>query len=151
MNSEEFIAHYGREGMKWYQHIFGKFQEHAKYNKEKRALKKGEKKQKKEEQKDLSNKIKQTLKKNNYKKLSNEELKNRIERMKVEKEYLDLAKDTRTKGKKFIDGIAELSTDILKGSVKNIGQQYVSYWLGVAINKKAGQDIVNPKKGQKDK
>ena len=29
---EDFLVHYGRKGMKWYEHIFGRIQEHAKQN-----------------------------------------------------------------------------------------------------------------------
>ena len=61
---EDYLAHYGRKGMKWYEHIFGRLQEHAKYNKSK---------------------------KNEYKRLSDDELRTRINRLKLEREYKNLS------------------------------------------------------------
>ena len=138
---EDYLAHYGRKGMKWYEHIFGKLQSHAKYNKDgKTETSKSNKKEKKSK---------------SYKKLSDEDLKKRIERAKLEKEYLDLTKDTRSNGKRLVKRALDLLEDsgfnIVKGSVENIGKQYVTYWLGSQINKLAKAEIVNPKKGQKDK
>ena len=40
---------------------------------------------------------------------------------------------------------------ILEQSGKNIGGQLATYAMGTAVNKMAGSQIVNPKKGQKDK
>lgn len=41
--------------------------------------------------------------------------------------------------------------DILEKSGKNIATQFVTYAMGAAVNKIAGTDVVNSKKGQKDK
>ena len=60
----DYFAHYGRKGMKWYQHIFGERQSHAKYNKSK---------------------------KDDYKNLSDEELRSRINRIRLEREYKNLS------------------------------------------------------------
>lgn len=81
-------------------------------------------------------------------KLSTDELKRRVERLKLEKEYNSLMAETRNRGKKAVGGVM---SDISKNSVKNIGTQTGVYALGTLINKLAGQDVVNPKKGQKDK
>ncbi len=143
---EDYLAHYGRKGMKWYEHIFGKLQEHAKYNKKKSAQKKASKQIEKEEKK---------KKRASYKKLSDEELRRRIDRQKLEKEYLELTKETRTNSqrlvKRALNLLEDVGFDVVKGSVENIGKQYVTYWLGTAINTKLGYEAVNPKKGQKDK
>ena len=140
---QDYLAHYGRKGMKWYEHIFGRYQSNSKYAKKGGSVKNT-----------ISN-ISNKRQKQNVKKLSSEEIKNRIDRMRLEKEYLDLSKDTRSKGKKAVDKILEsvgdASLNIVKRSVENIGQQYITYWLGSKINLKAGSDVVNPKKGQKDK
>ena len=61
---EDYFAHYGRKGMKWYQHIFGERQSHAKYNKSR---------------------------KEDYKELSDEELRSRINRLRLEREYKNLS------------------------------------------------------------
>lgn len=81
-----------------------------------------------------------------------EELNTRIKRLKLEKEYKDLVRDVEgiSKGKKIIDSIFEKS-------IENIGTQGVTYLMGIGLNKIAKDafgakgDIVNPKKGQKDK
>ena len=41
--------------------------------------------------------------------------------------------------------------DVLEKSGKNIATQAVTYAMGNMVNKIAGSDVVNPKKGQKDK
>lgn len=86
--------------------------------------------------------------KGNLKKMSDEELKSQISRLELEKRYSDLVRDTtpakKKKGKDFVMGILEQSG-------KNIGGQLATYAMGTAVNKMAGSQIVNPKKGQKDK
>ena len=107
-------------------------------------------------------------KKKSPKKMSEAELKERIARLKLEKECKDLEKNTTSRGKAFV-------RDVLEASGKNIATQFTTYVLGTAINsiaKKTGyknaekvvkdgegvetvieifEDIVNPRKGQKDK
>lgn len=82
------------------------------------------------------------------KELTDDELKNRISRLELEKRYKDLEKNSEQakskKGKEFV-------MDVLEKSGKNIATQFVTYAMGTAVNKLAGTDIVNPKKGQKDK
>lgn len=85
---------------------------------------------------------------NNSKTLSDEELKQRISRLELEKRYRDLSRDINpkqvSKGKKFV-------MDVLEKSGSNIASQLTTYAMGTIVNKIAGSDIVNPKKGQKDK
>lgn len=80
--------------------------------------------------------------------LSDEELKKRISRLELEKRYRDLSKDINpkqvSKGKKFV-------MDVLEKSGSNIASQLTTYAMGTIVNKIAGSDVVNPKKGQKDK
>lgn len=107
-------------------------------------------------------------KKKSVKKMSDEELKKRIERLKLEKDVKDLESKTTSRGKAFV-------MDVLEASGKNIATQLTTYAMGTAVNavaKKAGikngtktvkdasgaekiekifEDIVNPRKGQKDK
>ena len=49
-----------------------------------------------------------------------------------------------SRGKDFV-------MDVLEKSGKNIATQLTTYAMGAAVNKVAGKEIVNPKKGQKDK
>ena len=80
--------------------------------------------------------------------MSDDELRAQISRLELEKRYSDLLRDTtpaqKKKGRDFVMGILEQSG-------KNIGGQLATYAMGTAVNKMAGSQIVNPKKGQKDK
>ncbi len=82
------------------------------------------------------------------KELSDDELRSRISRLEMEKKYKDLTKSENqiktSKGKAFV-------MDVLEKSGKNIATQTATYILGTGVNKVAGKEIVNPKKGQKDK
>lgn len=109
-----------------------------------------------------------TPKKKPVKKMTEAELRTRIERLKLEKEVKDLESKTVSRGEAFV-------MDVLEASGKNIATQLTTYAMGTAVNavaKKAGvkngtktvkdaagvetiekifEDLVNPRKGQKDK
>ena len=80
--------------------------------------------------------------------MTDDELRAHISRLEMEKKYKDLLKSEnhsrQSRGKSFV-------SDILEKSAKNIGTQAATYAMGAAINKMAKKEIVNPKKGQKDK
>ena len=85
------------------------------------------------------------------KSLSDQELRDRISRLELEKRYKSLtASDADVKrtnrGKEFI-------TSVLESSGRNVATQLATYAMGTAVNKYLGKgkQIVNPKKGQKDK
>ncbi len=102
------------------------------------------------------------------KKMTSSELKERLSRLELEKNVVETDRKTRSKGRLFIE-------EVLENSSKNIATQLATYAMGTAVNKiaeKAGvknaskmvkkddgteeiikffEDIVNPKKGQKDK
>lgn len=80
--------------------------------------------------------------------MSDDDLRRAISRLELEKKYNDLTKGNNPK--KVFDGKAYV-TDILKSSGKNIGTQLATYAMGAAVNKVVGKNVVNPKKGQKDK
>lgn len=84
---------------------------------------------------------------NDPKSLSDDELKKRIRRLQDEKTYRDLLKSEQQPklfdGKKFV-------VSVLEQSGQNIAKQATTYAMGAAVNKMFGQNIVNPKKGQKD-
>lgn len=86
--------------------------------------------------------------KKTVKEMSDSELREKITRLELEKKYSELSKPKEqaktSKGKAFI-------MDVLEKSGKNIATQAVTYAMGSMVNKVAGSDIVNPKKGQKDK
>lgn len=89
-----------------------------------------------------------TTKKKKVSEMTDEELKTRISRLQLEKSYKQLEKEMtqskENKGEKFV-------MSVLEASGKNIATQFTTYAIGTAVNKMAGQEIVNPKKGQKDK
>lgn len=82
------------------------------------------------------------------KKMTDEELRNKINRLQLEKQYYQLTtpekKEAENKAVKFVE-------DILGSSARNIATQTSTYLMGTLVNKMAGAEIVNPKKGQKDK
>lgn len=86
--------------------------------------------------------------KKTVKEMSDSELREKITRLELEKKYSDLSKPKEqaktSKGKAFV-------MDVLEKSGKNIATQAVTYAMGSIVNKVAGSDVVNPKKGQKDK
>ena len=123
------LCHYGIPGMKWgvrrYQNKDG-------------SLTQAGKKRYSEKNEDLSD----------LKKLSYSKIRNRINLV-FEKKYRELVQSDS--GKKSVSRGKQIATDILENSTKNIGGQLVTYLMGTAVNKMAGKNIVNPKKGQKDK
>lgn len=82
--------------------------------------------------------------KKKVKDLSDKELEQRINRLEMEKKYKTLKQNQLSEGTKLVQ-------NILKKSGENIGTQLGTYALGTAVNKLLKAEIVNPKKGQKDK
>ncbi len=91
--------------------------------------------------------------------LSDDELRERISRLELEKRYKDLekadAKPKSTRGRDFCVNVLET---IGKNTLTNIGTQAANHVLGEALNKLAGVSsddkahrVVNPQKGQEDK
>lgn len=84
--------------------------------------------------------------KKSVKEMTDAELNDRIRRLQLEKQYKDLTRDPVkiNKGRAFIE-------DVMDKSAKNIATQLATYAMGTAVNKALGSEVVNPKKGQKDK
>lgn len=83
--------------------------------------------------------------------ISSEDLQKRIDRIQLEQKYQELTTKPKTvsKGRQILSSILEASS-------KNIGAQLSTYLMGTTVNSVAKAfgakaDIVNPKKGQKDK
>lgn len=87
---------------------------------------------------------------NEIKSLSDQELRERINRLNLERQYRDL---TTPNGQKQVSKGRKFVMDVLETSGKNIATQLATYAMGEAVNKYIGKGktIVNPKKGQKDK
>lgn len=84
--------------------------------------------------------------------MSDEELRARINRLNMEKQYRDLMQGD---GKQKTQQGKSIVKEILEDSAKNIGKQTAAYMMGSTVNwisTKFGKGaIVNPRKGQKDK
>ena len=87
-----------------------------------------------------------TTVKKSIKDFSDDDLKKKISRLELEKKYKDL-NPTSGKSKKGKDFVMR----VLERSGENIATQLTTYGMGVAVNKLFDMEIVNPKKGQKDK
>lgn len=72
--------------------------------------------------------ISKTKDNKSHKKMTEEELNERIKRLEVEKKYVDLKKDTRTKGQTFIE-------NVLTKSGENLATQVVNHVGSVLLNK----------------
>lgn len=141
IENDEYLIHYGVLGMKW--GIRRKFERDSGISKLfKRKKNKPDTDEDKEEE----------PKKKSVKDMSDDELTSAIRRLENEKRYTMLTtpevQEKESKGKKIVE-------DILEKSAKNIGTQTTTYIMGAGVNaigKKFGiPQIVNPKKGQKDK
>lgn len=147
-NSE--LYHHGVKGMKWGVRRARKSVNPivAKYKKHKRAKELAKRKE-------AAAKARVEASKKKPAELTEKELKERIERLELEKKYADLMKQTnpspskKEKGKKIVE-------DILTDTAKNIGKQTTALLVGMAVNKALEaafneKNMINPKKGQKDK
>lgn len=92
-------------------------------------------------------------KKQSVKNMSSEEIRSKIERLQLEKEYLKEVRTvnagTTSRGKAFV-------MNVLEQSAGNVANQFATYVMGTAVNKAFEEvfhdpRIINPKKGQKDK
>ena len=88
-------------------------------------------------------------------KLTDDELKKRIDRMDLEikykSKYSELHPAKVSAGRKFLKSMTGVTTSSLEKAGNNIGGQLATYLAGELTNKIAGKEVVNPKKGQKDK
>jgi hypothetical protein len=127
------LYHYGRKGMKWGQHIFGKIKTAINNSKAKRAEAKAEKQKALEEQRKRNRPISE---------LSDAELKERKARLQLEKDYLDLqsqvAKFTPAKvnkGKQFAN---KFMNEALQPALVDAGKKLLENVLNESVNKLTG-------------
>lgn len=159
--SDDYLAHYGVLGMKWgVRRTAAQLGNHVRTKrtqvKRKQSLAKA--RATREKNRKAAAKRQKLLDKGllSPKKMTDEELKAKIERLNLEKEFKKSMADARGDGgKKYV-------TDILKkigeNTLTNLGTQAATHIVGEAINKAAGvsssdtaKRIVNPQKGQSDK
>ena len=159
--SDDYLAHYGVLGMKWgvrrtAAQLGNRIRGKRTQVKRKQSLAKA--RATREKNRKAAAKRQKLLDKGllSPKKMTDAELKAKIDRLNLEKEFKKSMADARGDGgKKYV-------TDILKkigeNTLTNLGTQAATHIVGNAINKMAGVSssdavnrIVNPQKGQSDK
>lgn len=84
--------------------------------------------------------------------MDDDELRRVIQRLELEKRYVDLTKTTA--GKKQISKGEKIVMEVLESSGRTVATQLTTYLMGQAVNKAFKKDIINPKgdgKKKKDK
>lgn len=159
--SDDYLAHYGVLGMKWgvrrtAAQLGNRIRGKRAQAKRKQSLAKA--RATREKNRKAAAKRQQLLDKGllSPKKMTDAELKAKIERLNLEKEFKKSMTEARGDGgKKYV-------TDIMKkigeSTLTNLGTQAATHIVGNAINKMSGVSssdavnrIVNPQKGQSDK
>lgn len=143
------LAHYGVLGMKWGVRRTEAQLARARGERVSSDKKTTEKKATATAKKSTSS---EPEKKKSVSEMSDDEIRQKINRLQLEKTYRDLSKSSETvktnKGKDFVKRVLERSGE-------NIATQLTTYVMGKAVNKALSdvfkEDVVNPKKGQKDK
>lgn len=151
---DDELYHHGVKGQKW--------GVHRHQNRDGSLIKSGKKRStkisnflSKYKEKTVAKKASKTLTSKEISKLTDDELKKRIDRMDLEikykSKYSELHPAKVSAGRKFLKSMTGVTTSSLEKAGKNIGGQLATYLAGELTNKIAGKEVVNPKKGQKDK
>lgn len=122
-----------------------------KYKEELREIKRGRKKMTKPKASDdYKNEISAKAKN-----MSNEELMDAINRMQLQKRYVELmtpqGNATKSKGASMAKRILKTLGDSTVSAVGDVSKQYMKYQLGTYINKKTGQPVIKFEEKKKDK
>lgn len=148
MTNDDELYHYGRLGMKWYQHIYTSAKEYRAARKRKKKAAREERKQRRKELRQINK-----LLKLNPKKMSSDQIKELTNRLQLEKTLKDTKNSTRHSGRNWV--IKRLDR-IGANTIENVGTQVGVMTTGSMVNAIANAagyegDYVNPTKGQKDK
>lgn len=117
---EDELMHYGRKGMKWYQHIFGKEQTRSSSG-TKKSGDNGNTRQKPEKESLNSKNKKEQAKK--AKKMSDRDLERIIRRLENENKYVKLtARDKDPWMERFLDKMKDVPINIVSGAATELGK-----------------------------
>lgn len=153
---DEELYHYGIKGMKWGIRRTPAQLGHRTGAKKKKtsgivdAAKKMAANHKQKKTAKVETERRKKLKKKKISEMSDDELRERIARLELEKRYRDLTPKQTHRGRDFV-------ISVLENSGRNIATQTTTYAMGTTVNKIAqamgskDPNIINPKKGQKDK
>lgn len=151
-NYPDELYHYGRKGMRWYQHIFGKAN-NVSVSGSKRNAKKEEKEEAKAAAKAQKKRLADIEKENNARlktdprKMTDEELNNNINRLRNEQAYKDLlVGENVSRGKR---AVSEALTNGSKTALQNITQVAATYAGKKAIKSLLGEETYNEMFGLK--
>ena len=106
-NNQDELYHYGRVGMKWYQHIYGKVYEHAKYNKKTKSKIKKIEDDTKSEIRKLKKKAKQDYKLKSAKRKSEDKINDAKNYLEKKYGLKDKSKKTEQKETKTTDVMSD--------------------------------------------
>ena len=154
---DEELYHYGVKGMKWGVRRTPSQLGHTTGTKKKKSgssvLSKAKtaisNRREASKQKKAEASARKSQKKKRLSEMSDDELQAQIKRLELEKRYRDLTPKQTHRGRDFVTGI-------LENSARNIATQATTYAMGSAVNAvlkdiTGDPQVVNPKKGQKDK
>lgn len=146
--SPDELYHYGRLGMKWGQHIFGK----TKTSLSDRKQRKKEAEEAEAAAKEAAKRQKKIAKgKMKPRDMTEEEIKQELDRLALEKRYLDTMREVQSKqyksrGRRFVEKSIDSSIDKFADQVvADTAAQIAKFYLGNKINDALGDQVVNVK------
>lgn len=146
-NTSDELYHYGRKGMKWGQHIFGKVKAARTTRKRKAALVKA--RATKAANKAAAEKRAKDIEKGKIsaKKMTDAELKKRMERLQLEKNYTDLVNQVdanrNNRGKRFVNKFLDSTVDkVAENAAADVVAQAIKVVLTAGANKAFGKEEV---------
>lgn len=131
---ENYLCHHGVKGMKW--GVRKSLKRTSIFSRKKKSSPKN--------QNGIKGQISPKKKSTNIKKLSDQELQNKVRRLQLEKQYRDLKRDEVSTGRKILG-------EILKTSGKTLGIQVANYVGGKAINRAFNDEVVKNLGKKKEK
>lgn len=147
------LYHFGRKGMKWYQNIYTKHKQKQTAKRRAEALKKARETKAANAKAAAERQRLVDSGKISAKKMTTEELKSRIERINLEKQYKEAIKSNREldKGKRFIEKFLTATIDkVAENSAADVVAQSLKVLTTRGANSMFGKEEVftnNKKKG----